>query len=309
MITLNGLTKKFDDLTAVDRVDLNVEAGEILALLGPNGAGKTTTVRMLAAILKPTAGSAQVAGYDVVQDARLVRRNVGMLTESPGLYERMSGREYLDFFGELWELSVGERQERIEQLAEQFELQSALERRLGQYSKGMMQKITLMRTLLHNPAVLLLDEPTSAMDPASARLVRDMILQLKSEQRAIIVCTHNLPEAEEIADRIAIIRQGQIVEQGSILELKKRLLGRPIMEARFLRPTNNGVRDLVAEFAEVTAYGPDWVRYATHEPERLNPVLMRALVRAEIPVLALKEVPRSLESVYLRVIGKTVRMS
>ncbi len=306
MITLRGLTKRFDTLIAVDHVDLTVPAGEIVALLGPNGASKTTTVRMLAAILKPTSGSAQVAGYDVVQDARWVRRNVGMLTESPGLYERMSGREYLDFFGALWELPDLARQRRIDYLAERFEMQTALKRRVGQYSKGMMQKMTLMRTLLHEPPVLLLDEPTSAMDPASARLVRDMILQLKSEQRAIIVCTHNLPEAEELADRIAIIRQGQIVERGSLEELKQRLLGAPIMEARFVHPSTDGVRELVAEFAEVLAYGDDWVRYATREPERLNPVLLQALVRADIPVLALEEVPRSLESVYLRVVGQAM---
>ncbi|MCD4739032.1 MAG: ABC transporter ATP-binding protein [Anaerolineae bacterium] len=306
MITLQGLTKRFDELTAVDQVDLTVPAGEIVALLGPNGAGKTTTVRMLAAILKPTAGSAQVAGYDVIKDARRVRRNVGMLTESPGLYERMSGWEYLDFFGELWELPDLARQRRIDYLAERFEMQVALGRRLGQYSKGMMQKVTLMRTLLHEPPVLLLDEPTSAMDPSSARLVRDMILQLKSEQRAIIVCTHNLPEAEELADRIAIIRQGKIVERGSIEELKQRLLGQPIMEARFVQPATDGVRELVAEFAEVLAYGDDWIRYSTREPERLNPILLQAFVRADIPVLALREVPRSLESIYLRVVGKAV---
>ncbi|HEY90102.1 MAG TPA: ABC transporter ATP-binding protein [Thermoflexia bacterium] len=306
MITLQGLTKRFDALTAVDQVDLTVPAGEIMALLGPNGAGKTTTVRMLAAILKPTAGSAQVAGYDVVQDARRVRRNVGMLTESPGLYERMSGREYLNFFGELWELPALARQRRIDYLAERFEMRSALQRRLGQYSKGMMQKVTLMRTLLHEPPVLLLDEPTSAMDPSSARLVRDMILQLKSEQRAIIVCTHNLPEAEELADRIAIIRQGKIVERGSLAELKQRLLGQPVMEARFVQPSTDGVRALVAEFAEVLAYGDAWIRYATREPEQVNPVLLQAFVRADIPVLALREVPRSLESVYLRVVGKAV---
>ncbi|MEA3309361.1 MAG: ABC transporter ATP-binding protein [Chloroflexota bacterium] len=306
MITLQGLTKRFDELTAVDHVDLTVPAGQLLALLGPNGAGKTTTVRMLAAILKPTAGSARVAGYDVVRDAQSVRRNVGMLTESPGLYERMSGWEYLDFFGELWELPALARQRRIDYLAERFEMQSALGRRLGQYSKGMMQKVTLMRTLLHEPAVLLLDEPTSAMDPASARLVRDMIMQLKSERRAIIVCTHNLPEAEELADQIAIIRQGQIVERGSLAELKQRLLGRPLMEARFVHSPTNGVRELVAEFAEVTTSGPDWVRYTTQEPAQVNPVLLQAFVRADIPVLALEEVPRSLESVYLRVVGQAV---
>jgi ABC-2 type transport system ATP-binding protein len=192
MIEMVGLTKRFGDLLAVDDVTLEIKRGEVLALLGPNGAGKTTTVRMLSAILKPTDGRARVVGYDVVDEAQDVRERVGMLTESPGLYTRMTGREYLNFYGELRDLSASVREERIAVLADRFRMTQFLDRRLGNYSKGMAQKMTLMRTLLHDPDVLLLDEPTSAMDPQSARLVRDMILQLRNERRSIIICTHNL---------------------------------------------------------------------------------------------------------------------
>jgi len=306
MIELEGLTKRFDDLLAVDQVTLTVGPGEVLALLGPNGAGKTTTVRMLSAILKPTAGRARVAGYDVVADGEAVRRNVGVLTEAPGLYTRMSGREYLDFFGELRGLAPKKRDERIAYLADLFRMRDVLERRLGEYSKGMAQKIALIRTLLHDPHVLLLDEPTSAMDPQSARLVRDAILQLRGGNHAIIICTHNLPEAEELADRLAIIRQGRIIAEGSTETLKTRLLGPPMMEVRFVDAQTNGVAKLVSPVVQIAEATEHWLRYRTETPESVNPAVLQALMNAGIEVLSLSVVPRSLETVYLRVVEEGV---
>ena len=304
MLELEHLTKRFDAILAVDQVSLTVSAGEILALVGPNGAGKTTTVRMLSAILKPTAGKARVAGYDTVTQASDVRRNVGLLTESPGLYMRMSGREYLDFFGEIRGLSVSKRGERIHDLADWFHISEMLDRRLGEYSRGMRQKIALVRALLHEPPVLLLDEPTSTLDPGGARLVRDTILQLRNGQRAIVICTHNLPEAEELADRIAIIRQGRIVEAGTPEELKTRLLGAPLMEVRFAASEADGAAALVAQFAPVERAGTGWVRYQVAQPEQTNPLILQSLLGAGVPVISLQEVPRSLESVYLRVVAE-----
>ncbi len=304
MIEMEGLTKRFGDLVAVDGVTLNVYDGEVLALLGPNGAGKTTTVRMLAAILRPTAGRARVAGYDVVAQAREVRRNVGVLTEAPGLYTRMTGREYLDFFARLRGLSAAERAERIAHLADWFEMTGVLDRRIGEYSKGMAQKIALVRTLLHDPPVLLLDEPTSAMDPQSARLVRDTISRMRDdEKRSIIICTHNLPEAEELADRIAIINRGRIVVHGTPSELKRALLGHPLMELRLAQPPHESVVALVGQYAVVVDVGRGWVRYRTASPETTNPRLLRALAQADVPVVTLSEVPQSLEEVYLRALG------
>jgi ABC-2 type transport system ATP-binding protein len=287
-------------------VTLTVKPGEVLALLGPNGAGKTTTVRMLSAILKPTAGRARIAGYDTVAEPQEVRRNVGVLTEAPGLYTRMSGREYLSFFGELCGLAPAACQDRIVYLAEWFRMADVLDRRLGEYSKGMAQKIALMRTLLHDPTVLLLDEPTSAMDPQSARLVRDAILQLRGGQHAIILCTHNLPEAEELADRLAIIRQGRIVAEGTSLALKSRLLGLPLMEVRFVQPATDGVATLLSTLVQVEEAAAGWVRYRTDMPEQANPTVVRALLHAGVDVLSLGEVPRSLEAVYLRVVEEGV---
>jgi ABC-2 type transport system ATP-binding protein len=226
MIEAEGLSKQFDDFLAVDEVHLKVNAGEVLALLGPNGAGKTTTVRMLTSVLKPTRGWARVAGHDVVKEAAGVRASVGVLTEQHGLYERMPAREYLDFFGKLYKMETAARRERIRSLMEGFGLDPDDHRPTGEYSKGMRQKLALARAMVHNPPVLLLDEPTSAMDPESARLVRDSIHGLRNANRAIIICTHNLPEAEELADQIAIIRKGRIIIQGTSSELKLRSTSR-----------------------------------------------------------------------------------
>ncbi len=301
MIEAKGLTKKFGDFTAVNRLDLSVAEGEVLALLGPNGAGKTTTVRMLGSILRPTAGYARIAGLDTVTQAAEIRRIIGLLTEFPGLYTRMKGLEYLDFFGELQGLPKAVRQARAEKLLRQFELWDARNKRLGEYSKGMKQKLTLVRAMLHNPLVLFLDEPTSNMDPQSAKLVRDAILALRQEKRTVVICTHNLPEAELLADRIAIIRQGEIVVEGSPAALKTRLLGPPMMELR-LAETLNGQLDGLDDLIEITARGENWLRYVTHHPQQTNPRLLQLLAKQNVPVFTLNEVNRSLEEVYLKIV-------
>lgn len=305
MIVAEELTKRFNDFTAVDRVTFSVSAGEILALLGPNGAGKTTTVRMLASILAPTSGRAWVTGHDTVADAQIVRHRVGILTEFPGLYLRMKGLEYLDFFGQLQGLSAERRRKRSEELLERFGMLEAANQRLGEYSKGMRQKMALIRALLHDPPVLLLDEPTSAMDPRSAKQVRDCIRDLRSEQRAIVLCTHNLPEAETLADRIAIIRRGQIITLGTPAELKMRLLGPPLLELRW-RVSSDGHLPTLDDLIVIEDRGEDWLRYRTAQPEAVNPRLLHRLGEAAVEVITLSEVPRSLEDVYLRVVNDEV---
>jgi len=305
MIDLVALTKRFAELTAVDGVTLNVAAGEVLALLGPNGAGKTTTVRMLSSILKPSAGRASVAGYDCATQGHKVREHVGVLTEAPGLYTRMTGREYLNFFGNLRAMSSSQCKARISELSRRFKLDSALDRRLNEYSKGMRQKISLIRTLLHNPPVLLFDEPTSAMDPEGARIVRDAIIEMRNDsQRAILICTHNLSEAEELADRIAIINLGKIIKHGTLSGLKKDLLGPPLMELRFTIAPERNKLTFLHQLVHVTEHDSSWLRYSTAEPERINPFIIQKLSEANLPVLSLSELPQSLEKVYLRVVGE-----
>lgn len=301
MIEAMKLTKKFGSFTAVDELSLHVKSGEILALLGPNGAGKTTTIRMLASILKPTSGSARIAGLDVRQHASQIRGMVGLLTEHHGLYTRMRSLEYLEFFGRIYGLTDAVIHERAENLLSSYNLDDALDLRLGYYSKGMRQKLALVRALLHEPRILLLDEPTSAMDPSSAHMVRESIESLRSKDRSIIVCTHNLHEAEALADTIAIIRRGAIIAFDQTAVLKRSLLGDPVMELRLGKPLD-GVIDLLPDEAVRVSEGPGWIRYQTADPENVNPLVLKSLMDAQIPVITLSEVERSLEDVYLEVV-------
>jgi ABC-2 type transport system ATP-binding protein len=303
LIEAVGLTKDFDGFRAVDSLDLTVGPGEIVALLGPNGAGKTTTIRMLASLLRPTRGTARIAGFDVGLHPDEVRAHVGLLTEHHGLYTRMRSEEYLEFFGGAYRIPRRSLHDRSRRLLQQFGLEDDRRRRLGEYSKGMRQKLALVRALLHDPPVLLLDEPTSAMDPSSAFLVRGSIGQLRRESRAIIVCTHNLKEAEILADWIAIIRGGRVVATGTATELKHRYLGRRQMEVRLSRPLD-GAAHLLPQGTQIVASGPDWLRYETENPQDSNPVFLRALGQAGIDVVTLSEVERSLEDVYLQVVGQ-----
>jgi ABC-2 type transport system ATP-binding protein len=302
MIVTTNLSKKFDDFLAVDRINLTIPPGQVLALLGPNGAGKTTTVRMLTSVLRPSTGSAQVAGYDVVQQSAQVRAHVGVLTEMHGLYDRMPADDYLDFFGQLYSLEPAHRARRIKRLLEQFGLEEDAQRRIGEYSKGMRQKLALARALLHEPPVLLLDEPTSAMDPQSARLVRDAILDLRTAERTIIICTHNLAEAEELADQIAIIRRGRIIASGTPDALKQALLGPVEYEVR-LATQLNGNMPVLPSGVKLTSFGENWLRYTTAVPQAQNPKVLRILIEGGLEVTDLFEVSRSLEQVYLQVVS------
>lgn len=308
LIETHGLSKHFGSLRAVQDVSLRVDAGEILTLLGPNGAGKTTTIRMLASILRPTRGEASIAGFDVRLDPAQVRRRVGLLTEHHGLYTRMKPHAYLSFFASIYGLDPEPASRRINELLERFDLGEFYDMRLGQFSRGMRQKLALARALLHDPAVLLLDEPTSAMDPASARLVRESIVGLQSSNRAIIVCTHNLSEAETLADTIAVIRQGRIIAQGTAAQLKQEMLGDPIMELRFAGRVDGAAGVLPAGVTFLES-GIDWLRYRTGKPEEHNPIVLQALAAKGLRVITLQEVGRSLEEVYLQVVGTGQELS
>ena len=302
MITTENLGKQFDDFHAVQDINLHVPEGELLALLGPNGAGKTTTVRMLGAILKPTVGTAIVNGHDVVLEADQVRRSIGMLTEQPGLYLRMSGLEYLQFYGRLYGMSDKESEKRGLALFDRFNMPNTAHRRLGEYSKGMRQKVGLIRAMLHSPAVLLLDEPTSAMDPHSAKLVRDAIREMRDGKRAVILCTHNLAEAELLADRIAIIKSGQIVAEGKPAELKQQLLGHPQLEVRVDRPLNGQISE-IENLVTIEDIQENSIRYRTPNPDVTNPTLIRCLNDLGLGIITVQEVSQTLEEVYLSVVA------
>ena len=300
MIETNDLSKQFNnDFWAVDGVTLSVQPGQILALLGQNGAGKTTTVRMLTALLNPTRGWARVGGYDTTQYPHKIRANVGVLTEQHGLYMRMTGAEYLDFFGEIYSLDPKLRKTRSDYLLDYFGLTEAAHRRSGEYSKGMKQKLALARALMHDPAVLLLDEPTSAMDPESAQLVRNEISRLRSSQRTIVICTHNLAEAEALADKIAIIYRGKILLNGTLDELKCDVLGPVEYEAKFAADFDAGELDLPPGVNLISRNAMS-LKFQIEEPQVVNPKLVHTLISRNAPLVSFQEVPRKLEHVYLK---------
>ena len=302
MIVAEALTKYFDSFLAVDQVSLNVQPGEVMVLLGQNGAGKTTTVRMLTSILEPSGGSAWVAGYDVVREANSVRASVGVLTEHHGLYARMNAEEYLAFFASLYGLHGASVRPRIKELLDRFGLGETGKKRLGEYSKGMRQKLALVRAILHDPPVLLLDEPTSAMDPESSRLVRDSIKNLRAAGRTILLCTHNLFEAEELADKVAIIRLGKIIMNDTLENVKQQLLGPLEYEAR-LAGTPDGWTPRLPPGIELRERGESWLRFRVADPRSMNPQLIRCLLDDQLPVVSFHEVPRSLERAFLHAIG------
>ena len=301
LIETDRLTKRFDKLVAVDSLTLAVAQGQVLALLGPNGAGKTTTVRMLSSILKPTGGSARIAGWDVATQAERVRHVVGHLTETPGLYSRMSAQDYLDFFGELQGMRPAERQARSAELLKHFGLWEERGRRLGEFSKGMRQKIALIRAMLHNPRVLFLDEPTSAMDPQSAKQVRDAIATLRGSGHTIVLCTHNLFEAESLADCLALVRRGRLVALGTPAELKRRWLGPSSWLVRLAQPLGQAWPDLEGAL-DIQEAGELALRYHTPTPETTNPRLLEHLHQTHAQVIELSQVPQSLEQVYLKLV-------
>ena len=299
MIQCEDLTKHFDSFKAVEAVNLEVKPGEVLALLGQNGAGKTTTVRMLTSVLTPTRGWARVAGYDTVKNPADVRSSVGVLTEMHGLYGRMTGYEYLDFFGQIYSLDRARRERRAKELLEYFGLAQAGYRRSGEYSKGMRQKLALARALIHEPPVLLLDEPTSAMDPESAQLVRHEIARLRSSQRAIVICTHNLVEAEMLADKIAIIYHGRILLLGTLEEMRQRLLGPAEYDVKLAgRHQLIGLR--MPAGVSLLDVWDDGFRYRVENPVLSNPLILQQLFQSNVPVVAVQEVPRTLEMLYLK---------
>jgi len=228
---------KGSEIRAVDNLNLEVYEGETFGLLGPNGAGKTTTVRLLNCIIKPTSGTATVNSYDILKDENKVKRITGMLAESPGLYEKLSAYEFLEFIGALYDVPSDILKERIDDLLKLFSLEQRRDDLLEGYSRGMKQKVLVAATLVHDPPILFLDEPTSALDPRSALMVKDLIKKLADTAgKTIFVCSHILPIVEELCDRIGIINQGELIVVGTINEILVKT-GKENLEQAFIALT------------------------------------------------------------------------
>ena len=242
-VVATGLSKDFGSFRALEDISFAVNGGESLVILGENGAGKTTTLRCLAGVIRPTSGSVMVGGISVADDPDAVRAQVGLLSELPGLYERMTAPDYLDFFGRIHGMPEDVRGRRIAEMLDLFGLEQRADVWLGSYSKGMRQKVALVRATLHQPRVLLLDEPTSSMDPAGARLTWNYILELKRTGSAVVVCTHNLRETARVADRLAVMAGGRILAHGTLPELQKELG----LEPRYVQTMVPGLEDIYME--------------------------------------------------------------
>jgi ABC-2 type transport system ATP-binding protein len=303
------LTRSFGHLVAVDGISLRVPDGTILALLGPNGAGKTTTVRMLAGLLAPTSGTATVAGYDVRRDPAAVRARIGLVTDAPGLHEQMTVTAYLAFYGSIYGMSRAACARRIDELLVFFDLHDHRNQRMTSFSKGMKQKVALARALLHQPAALFLDEPTSGLDPLATRAVRALILGLKGASHSIVLCTHDLDEAERLADQVAIVRQGRIVACDAPAAL--RASGSPDTTVRIelaapCPPAALAIlRALDGVLAPTMAHSDTLLEYHTPHPATVNPRAIERLVALGAQVISVTCSTRTLEDIYADVVSPT----
>ena len=248
LIEARTLTKRYGDKVAVDNVSFEVYGGEVFGFLGPNGAGKTTTIKMIVGLLQPTSGTVNVAGYDVQAQARLAKAASGYVPDTPNLYAKLTGRELLRFVGDLFEMPRAQVEHRIDELLKLFDLSPAADDLIESYSHGMRQKTVLAAALLHDPQVLVLDEPTVGLDPKSARLIKDILRQMAERGSAVFLSTHILEIAERMCDRIGIINQGKLVAVGTMAELRALGTGGTNLEDIFLQLTG-GAED--AEIAEV----------------------------------------------------------
>jgi len=295
MIKTQGLTRLFGDLVAVNDLNLEVEKGEIFGFLGPNGAGKTTTIRMLAALIAPSGGEATIAGLHLGRENRAIREHVGVLTETPGLYKRLSAVDNLLFFAKLY--GVTEPRKQAERYLQLFELWDRRDDLAGSFSKGMRQKLAIARAMLHEPQILFLDEPTASLDPEAAKVVRNLIETLRSEERTIFLCTHNLDEADRLCDRVALFNT-RLVAVGGPQELKERLYGRRTVI--HLADPHPGLEDALSlSFIKKIERLDNTLVVSLSDPQRENPILVRRLVELGAKVQFVNELRVSLEDLYL----------
>ena len=249
LIETRDLIKRYGDKVAVNNVSFNVYAGEVFGFLGPNGAGKTTTIKMIVGLLQPTSGAVKVAGYDIQTQPILAKASCGYVPDTPNLYAKLTGRELLRFVGDLYNLDRTQVAHRIDELLRMFDLGRAAEDTVDSYSHGMQQKASLAAALMHDPRVLVLDEPTVGLDPKSARLIKDILRQLADRGAAVMLSTHILEIAERMCDRIGIINQGQLIAQGTMDELRALdKTGQTSLEDIFLDLTGGTEETEIAEF-------------------------------------------------------------
>ena len=306
MIKTQNISKNFrigkkgqTELQAVQNLTLEVDKGEVFGFLGPNGAGKTTTVRMLTALIRPSTGQAQIAGYELGKQDTEIRRNVGILTESPGMYERLSAEKNLTIFANLYDVP-----DVAQAVNKYLSMLGLWERRydaVGSFSKGMRQKLAVARALIHEPQILFLDEPTTGLDPEAAKTVRNFIEELKTQGRTIFMTTHNLDEAERLCDRVGIFRQ-QLLTLDTPANLRKQLFGRKVVF--HLREVNPIWVEEVSKLDGISHVEivENKLVVSMQDPEQSNPIIIQYLVGVGAQILFVGELRHSLEQIYLEMV-------
>jgi ABC-2 type transport system ATP-binding protein len=302
-IETTNLRRDFGNRTAVENLTLAIPAGTVFGFLGPNGAGKTTTVRMLGALIAPTSGTARVAGYVIGKEDEAIRRSVGLLTETPGLYDTLNAWQNLVFFARLYDLDEKRANEQAERYLHMLDLWERRSDRVGGFSKGMRQKLAIARALLHEPAVVFLDEPTAGLDPEAAKTVREFIKQLRAEGRTIFLTTHNLAEADELCDLIGIFRT-RLLRIDSPSRLRSGLFGTGslIRVEGTAEPWLAAIKPLPF-VNDITAHD-ETLSVLLDDPDAMNPQIVETLVKAGARIRYVQPMQHSLEEAYLELIGK-----
>ncbi len=300
-IRADALIRQFGIIRAVNEVSFAVEPGEVFGMLGPNGAGKTTLVRLLNGVIEPDGGAARVLGFDPRTQGEDVRRQTGVLTETPALYERLSARDNLLFFGALYGVPQADLPRRVDDLLERFGLADRANDRAGGYSKGMKQRLALARTLIHQPRLLFFDEPTAGLDPEAALQVTTLIQELSHRDgRTVFLCTHNLEEAQRLCDRVAVINQGRLLAVGTAEQLARGLWQGLWVDVSLLAPSD-GLAERLRVLPGVLDISADGLELAVQVAEEAAiPGLVAGLVAAGAPVKRVSPREHSLQEIYFK---------
>ena len=301
---MHDLVKKFSSVTAVDHLSFEIKEGEVFGFLGPNGAGKTTTIRMLATLISPTDGHAIVGGYDISKESLKVRETIGILTENPSLYERLSAYENLDFFAEAYGVSKQDREKRIKELLDFFGLWDRKGEKVGNFSKGMKQKLSIARALVHEPPILFLDEPTAGLDPAAAKEIRDLIESMsRKEKRTILLCTHHLEDAQRLADRVMMIDKGRMIAIGTPEELQDKVAGKLKLEIVLTEVPATMITSLKRLGTVSGVEQIDNRLIISLKDSASTPEIVRMIALRGGNILSVNLLRPSLEDVYMKLIG------
>jgi ABC-2 type transport system ATP-binding protein len=302
MIRTYGLTKRYANLTAVDHLDLEINQGDIFGFIGPNGAGKTTTIKMLATLIRPTEGYAEVCGHNIIKDVDEVKKVIGYMPDFFGVYDDMKVWEYLDFFAMAYKIEPRRRPQIIDDVLELTDLTVKKHDMVEALSRGMKQRLCLAKTLVHDPKVLLLDEPASGLDPRARIEMRELLQELRRMGKTILISSHILTELADFCNTIGIIEQGKLLVAGPVDQIMQKLHGARIIEVRVKTDPDHALSILVKEnhVQKVEPEGEVLRVYVSFEMEDTSP-LMEALVREGVRVAAFRELEVDLEDIFMRI--------